>query len=182
MPDVVKIDELEFVKLIEAREIARRNEVLASQLNSAIGDKNPLFVVVLNGAFIFAADLLRHFEQECDIIFVDAKSYEGIKPNEDIEVVAKSIQKVKDRLVVIVEDIVDTGHTIKVIKSICEENGAQEIKTVSFLSKPSAIKHDISVDYVGFEISQLFVIGYGLDYKNKGRNLRDIYQIRPIIK
>lgn len=181
MTDVIKLEELEFVKLIEAPEIKKRIDLLASVMNEELADSNPVFLVVLNGAFIFAADLLRGVDFECDIAFVDAKSYDGMQTTGDVKVNDKALSKVENRNVVIIEDIVDTGHTIKVLRGICESKGANSFKVVSFLSKPSAHEHDITVDYVGFEISKLFVVGYGLDYNNKGRNLKDIYQIRPFI-
>ena len=181
MADVIKIEELEFVKMIEAPDIKKRIDSLAEQINSDLTNLNPIFLVVLNGAFIFAADLLRNIKFDCDIAFVDAKSYDGLISTGDVIVNDKNLVKVKNRNIVIIEDIVDTGHTIKVLKNICEHNGASSFKVISFLSKPEAHEHNINVDYVGFEISKLFVVGYGLDYNNKGRNLKHIYLIRPFI-
>lgn len=181
MIDVIKIDELEFVKLIEAEEIAKRIQVIASQINTAEAENNPLFLVVLNGAFVFAADLLREITIDCDIKFIDAKSYDGVKSTGVVSLNAEKITFVKDRNVIIVEDIVDSGNTVNVLNNLCSQHKANSVKVASFLSKPSEIQYDITVDYVGFEIAKLFVLGYGLDYNEKGRNLPHIYQIRPFI-
>ena len=182
MNDVIKLEELEFVKLIEAREIHSRIAVLASQMETYLADKDPLFIVVLNGAFIFGADLLRHFNFECDVEFVSAKSYEGLESTQLLKLDETYLPNVKDRYVVIIEDIVDSGFTIKNVKELCIQNGASYVEVAAFLSKPSEWTHDIDIKYVGFEIGPLFVIGYGLDYNGKGRNLKDIYQLRPFVK
>ncbi len=181
MIDVIKIDELEFVKLIESTEIAKRIEVLASQITSAEKDNNPLFLVVLNGAFIFAADLLRKIKFDCDIKFIDAKSYDGLTSTGEVNLNVTELSYAKGRNVIIIEDIVDSGNTINVLNNICAEHDAASVKVATFLSKPGEFKYDIIVDYVGFEIAKLFVIGYGLDYDGQGRNLPSIYQIRPFV-
>jgi adenylate kinase len=155
---------------------------MASIMSNHLEDKDPLFIVVLNGAFIFGADLLRKFNFECDILFIDAKSYDGLESTGKVVVEDKKIQSVKNRHVVIIEDIVDSGHTIKVLKELCEAVGCSSFEVASFLAKPSSYKVKVHVDYVGFDIAPLFVIGYGLDYNGKGRNLKDIYQIRPFVK
>jgi adenylate kinase len=182
MSDVIKIDALEFVKLIEAKEISKRLDVMASLMAEKLHDKNPIFLIVLNGAFIFGADLLRRFEFDCDIIFVDAKSYEGTASTGEVKIETQKLDEVKGRHVVIIEDIVDSGRTIEAIRNECEHLNAASIQVASFLTKPSVHNDSILIDFVGFEIAPMFVIGYGLDYNGKGRNLKDIYQIRPFVK
>lgn len=182
MSEIIRIDELEFVKLIESREIKRRIELMSTIMTEDLEDSDPLFLVVLNGAFIFGADLVRKFHFECDIEFINANSYDGMERKDVKGVNAGDLHFVKDRNVVVVEDIVDSGHTIECILEACKANGAKTIRIAAFLSKPSAFTKEMDIDYVGFEIAPQFVIGYGLDYNGKGRNLKDIYQIRPIME
>ena len=182
MSEVIKIDALEFVKLIESKEISKRLDLMARLMAEKLNDKDPIFLVVLNGAFIFGADLLRRFDFECDISFVDAKSYEGTESTGEVVLDTKKLNAVTNRHVVILEDIVDSGRTIEAIRNKCNDLNAASVQVASFLSKPSIHNDEIKIDYVGFEIAPQFVIGYGLDYNGKGRNLKDIYQIRPFVK
>ncbi len=181
MTKVVKIEELEFVQLILEEEIKEKTAQIGAQITKDYQGQNPLFLIVLNGAFIFAADLLRKIDLDCDIRFVEAKSYKGLESTGEV-LIKNDLSFVQNRNVVIIEDIVDSGNTIVELSQICRNEGVQSLKIASLLSKPSATIHDITVDYVCFEISKLFVIGYGLDYNGKGRNLPDIYQIRPFVK
>lgn len=160
--------------IVEATLQSRIAEMGAA-LNASLKGKNPLFISVLNGAFVFAADLIRHFEGDCEIAFVRLASYSGTQSSGQVKTVVGLDHKLKDRHLVVVEDIVDTGRTLHYF---LEELRAQEpasIQTVALLRKPDALQFDLPVEQVGFDIGDRFVVGYGLDYNGLGRNLPEIY-------
>jgi hypoxanthine phosphoribosyltransferase len=151
---------------------------IAIQLNANLYDKEPLFIVVLNGAFMFASDLIRKFDFPCEIAFIRLKSYQGLNRNEKIKEMQGLDCDVTNRHVVIVEDIVDTGHTIAYLSAKIKEKGPASIKVVSLLFKPQAFQMDVEPDFSAISIPDDFIVGYGLDYDGLGRNLRNIYKIK----
>ena len=174
----VKVHDKYFVPYISAEKIERRIKELGRKIVAECSDKQPLFIVVLNGAFMFAADLIKEVPIDCQVTFTKLSSYVGQHSTGDVKEVSAIDIDVKDRTVIIVEDIVDTGNTIHHYLKGLKARGAGEIKIASLLSKPEALQHDIHIDYLGFEIDNKFVIGYGLDYDYKGRNFPDIYQLK----
>ncbi|HMP28421.1 MAG TPA: phosphoribosyltransferase family protein, partial [Saprospiraceae bacterium] len=136
-----------------------------------------IFLVVMTGAFIFAADLLRRINIDCDIRFIRARSYAGTKSTGIVKLEEDFLMDIQGRNIIIVEDIIDTGITLKFLKDGITKFGAQSIKTCALLSKKSCHTYPLHINYCGFEIEDKFVVGYGLDYNDKGRNLRDIYQL-----
>ncbi len=173
----VKVLELEFSEFIDANEIAKAVKRIASQVNKDMEGKNPLFLVILNGAFMFAADLMKEISIPCEISFVKLSSYIGTKTTSTVRELIGLDEVLHDRTVVIVEDIIDTGITMGVTTEKLRKLEAKEVKIATLLFKPEAFKMDYNIDYKGIEIPNDFIVGYGLDYNGQGRNLPDIYKI-----
>ena len=170
----VKVKDKYFSKYISKKELNDITTRLASEIEKNVGSKNPLFVVMLNGAFVFASDFLRKMSFACETIFVRYSSYCGMQTTG--HVVQSAIpEKVNGRHVVIIEDIVDSGLTMNTFKDELQKLSPASITIVSLLSKPSARKVDVNIDLIGKEIENKFVVGYGLDYDGYGRNLDCIY-------
>jgi len=173
----VKIHDKEFKVSITAGEIQKRIAELGKQVSEEMDGKKPMFVAVLNGAFLFAADLLKHVSCECEITFVRVSSYAGTQSTGQVRNLVGLNEKIEGRTIILVEDIVDTGDTaMYLIKEMMKEHPL-EIKIASLLLKPKALKHELHVDYTGFEVPNDFLVGYGLDYDGIGRNLNDIYTL-----
>lgn len=175
--DTVKIHDKEFKVSISSGVIQNRIAELGSQLSKDMNGKRPLFVAVLNGAFLFAADLLKHVTCECEITFVRVSSYSGTQSTGQVRNLIGLSEKIEGRTVVIIEDIVDTGDTAMYLINELKKERPSEIRFASLLLKPKALKHDIHVDYTGFEVPNDFLVGFGLDYDGLGRNLNDIYTL-----
>lgn len=158
-------------------EIRRRVQVVADRLNRDMAGKNPLFLSVLNGSFVFTADLLRMITVPCEVSFVKLASYQGITSTGKIKEVIGINEDLTGRTIVIVEDIVDSGLTMK---RMLETLGTRQPKSVhicSLLVKPGNLKVDLNIEYAVMNIPDDFVVGYGLDYDQQGRNLPDLYTV-----
>lgn len=177
-PEKVKAGDLSFEIYLSEKEIVEKVVALGKQISVSYRDKNPLFIVVLNGAFIFAADLLRNVDFHCETSFVKLKSYKGLTSTGKSETILGLETSVTDRHVVIIEDIVDTGNTLFQFMKELKELHPASVSLASLLFKEEAFKFDYSIDYIGFTITDRFVIGYGLDYNDMGRNLKSIYQLK----
>jgi len=173
----IKVKDKEFKLSIKAEEINEAIERIAFQLNRDLIGKKPVFLVVLNGAFIFAADLYRKIEIESEISFVKLASYSGTESTSDVKELIGLNEKLRGRTVVILEDIIDSGTTMHYLVNKLNYLGVAEVLLVALLFKPSAFREDFRIDYLGMEIPNDFIIGYGLDYDGFGRNYRDIYKI-----
>jgi len=173
----VKIKDKEFSLSIRAEEIHNAVCSVAEKIDRELQGKDPLFIVVLNGAFMFASDLFKQLKLQCEISFIKLSSYQGTQTTENVKTLIGLSDEIKGRTVVIVEDIVDTGHTISDLIKNLQEKGASEIKICTFLFKPNAYQKNIKIDYVAIEIPNDFIVGYGLDYDGYGRNLPDVYKI-----
>ncbi len=161
-----------------AEEIQAAIENVAQKLKADLEDKeNPLFVCIMNGAFMFASELCHALDEPYEVRFARYSSYEGTQSTNELKEIMPVGVPIKGRTVVIVEDLVDTGYTLKCLKEKYEQDGAKEVIIVSMLSKPEALKCDIHADYVAMEIESKFIVGHGLDFDDHGRMLRDIYQI-----
>ncbi|RZL12708.1 MAG: hypoxanthine phosphoribosyltransferase [Pedobacter sp.] len=173
----IQIDDKNFEILLDEDAISKRIRLIGIQINVDYEEKCPIFIGVLNGSFIFMADLLKEVDISCEVGFIRISSYEGTKTSGKIKEAFGLPDTLKDRDVIIVEDIIDTGLTLEyVIKQIKKQKPAS-IKICSLLFKPAALKAPIEeMEYVGFEIPNDFVVGYGLDYNGLGRNLRSIYR------
>ena len=173
----IKVKDKEFKLSIKAEEINDVVENIAARLNEDLKGKDPLFLVVLNGAFIFAADLYRKITIESEISFVKLASYSGTSSTSDVKELIGLNEKLKDRTVVILEDIIDTGTTMQYLIAKLKYIGAAEVILVALLFKPSAFQENFRIDYLGMEVPNDFIVGYGLDYDGFGRNHADIYKI-----
>lgn len=173
--DKVKLKDKTFRPYIPESQIAEAITEIADVLTRELQNEYPLFLVVLNGSFMFAADLLRRITFPCDISFIKVASYHGVTSSGSVTELIGLTEEVKGRTVVIVEDIVDTGTTLEKLYNVLVHKEVQEIKIATLLHKPNAFKKSLKVDYTGIEIPNDFVVGYGLDYDGLGRNLPAIY-------
>jgi hypoxanthine phosphoribosyltransferase len=173
----IEIDDKHFELLFEYEQIKKRIRLLAIQLNIDFEDKIPVFLGVLNGSFIFLADLIKEIHISSEVTFVKVSSYEGDKSSGKIKEEIGLQMSLKDRDVIIVEDIVDSGKTLEYLLKMVEKQMPASVNVCSLLLKPNSLKVELEeITYVGFEIPDEFVVGYGLDYKGLGRNLKDIYK------
>lgn len=177
MADRILVNGKYFKKYISEEDIQTRVAELAKAITKDYEGKKPLFLGILTGGFIFAADVFRRLEFECEITFVQLSSYEGMASSGKVIEVMGLDFDIRDRDVVILEDIIDTGRTLSNFIPSLLEKGAASVKLVTFLFKPDALKHDVKTDYIGFSVPNKFLVGYGLDFDQKGRNYRDVYQL-----
>ncbi|RMD50329.1 MAG: hypoxanthine phosphoribosyltransferase [Ignavibacteria bacterium] len=167
-----------FVPFLSEEKIQERIAELGKELTNDYHGKFPIFIGILNGSFLFLSDLIRHVQLNCEIDFYKLSSYGDAKISSgNVKLLKELNADINDRHVVIVEDIVDSGLSIKYIKEMMSRFNPASVKIVSLLYKPDAIKYDVKIDYIGFEIPNKFVLGYGLDYAQKYRNLRSIYAL-----
>ena len=178
MEKTVKLHDLTFMPFIRESQILGQVDEMARQLTRKYTDKNPLFLGVLNGACIFAADLVRACEFNCEISFIKLSSYRGTKSSDNLATLIGLAEPIEARHVIIVEDIIDSGHTLNKFIPELMALGPASIEVAALLVKPEAMEYEVDVHYKGFEIPPAFVVGYGLDYDGLGRNLRDIYQLK----
>ncbi len=175
-PEKLIIGSEEFVPLLSEVQIQQRIKELAEQISSEYKSRLPVFIGVLNGSFLFMSDLIRYLSINCEIDFFKLSSYGDAKISSGNVTLLKELNcEVNDRDIIIVEDIVDTGLSIKYIEELFAEKSPSSMKVVSLLVKPGSLKYDVKIDYIGFNIPDKFVIGYGLDFEQKYRNLRGIY-------
>lgn len=174
---MVEVGDLKFVKYLPAKDIEQKVQEIADSIREDFHEKYPMFLVVMNGAFIFAADLIRKLDFPCELNFVRIKSYHGMQSTGKIDIYMPPNIELKDRHLIIVEDIIDTGNTMAAFMSELQDYHPASIKLTSILVKPDAHLHDIETHYPGFIIPNKFVVGYGLDYDGMGRNLKDLYQL-----
>ena len=174
---IVRIKDKTFKTSIAEAEIKERVKALAQQISKDMEGKTPLFLGVLNGAFIFAADLMREMTIPCEISFVKLASYQGTTSTGKIKEVLGINEDLSGRHVIIVEDIVESGQTMKrMIESLGTRNPAS-VHICTLFFKPDKLQEDLTLDYVAFRIPDDFIVGYGLDYDHQGRELKDIYTI-----
>ncbi|MFW5793031.1 MAG: hypoxanthine phosphoribosyltransferase [Bacteroidota bacterium] len=173
----IQLKDKRFAKYIDSDRILSAVDALGRKMSYDYNGRIPLFLVVLNGSFMFASDLMKTFVGDCEISFIRLSSYQGTKSTEEVKTVLGLNENLKDRDIIILEDIIDSGITINhLIKDLATYQPAS-LKVATFLLKPDALRTEIKPDYVGMEIPNDFIVGYGLDYNGFGRNLPDIYKI-----
>lgn len=173
----VKVKDKEFTVSIPEEKVLAEVERLAARLNRDLAGKNPLFLCVLNGSFMFAADLFRRINIPAEISFVKLASYEGTASTGKVKELVGLAEDITGRTVVVVEDIVDTGYTMEMLIADLKSRGPEAVHVCTLLLKPDKLKVPLDIEYVALEIPNDFIVGYGLDYDGYGRNLRDIYTI-----
>lgn len=172
---IIKVHDRNFEPFITAHAIDARVTEIAKHITAEYADKNPLFLAVLNGAFVLAADLFRKVSFQSEISFAKVASYSGTQSTESVKELIGFTEKIKGRHIIIIEDIIDTGLSMQHILAQVNKQEPASVKVMTLLFKPKALKVSIQPDYIGFEIEPKFVLGYGLDYDGLGRNLPDIY-------
>jgi len=173
----IKVKDKEFAIFIKSDAILKQVERVAQQINVDYKDKKPLFLVVLNGAFMFASDLFKKLSIDCEISFVKLSSYSGTSTTEHVKHLIGINEDLKGRNIIVVEDIVDTGITIEHMMEELKKFEPADVKIATLLLKPDKYDKGYNIDYVAIEIPNDFIIGYGLDYDGFARNLPDIYKI-----
>ena len=175
--DKVRILDKEFKLFISEKQIQEAVEEIACRMNKELKGQKVFLIGILNGCFMFAADLVKRLDLDCRITFLKLASYQGTSSTGKVKRLIGLDEDIKDQVVVVLEDIVDTGITLDFIQKQLRGYEPAEIKLATLLYKPEACRQDISLDYVGIEVPDNFVVGYGLDYNGYGRNLRQIYTI-----
>ncbi len=164
----------DFKILMKEEEIISNIKKMAKKVDESLKEENPLFLIVLKGAAMFGMELLKALEIDAEMEFIRAKSYIGMESSGTIACNTQALD-VKGRHIIIVEDIVDTGNTIEALDKKLLEGGAKKVEVATLFFKPEAYKKERSIEYIGAKIPSEFVVGFGLDYDEKGRGLRDLY-------
>ena len=175
--ELIKINDKTFEPYVSAEELNQIAERMASEVYQDLQESRPIFIAVLNGSFMFAADFLRHYKGECEISFVKMASYKGTQSTGKIHQLIGLSTPVEGRDVVILEDIIDTGNTLEEIYCIFEDKKVNSFRVATLFFKPDAYKKDLKIDYVGKPIPNRFIVGYGLDFDEIARNLPQVYQL-----
>lgn len=174
---VIQIKDKRFKTFIPEEQIMKEVARVADEINRDLSGTNPLFISVLNGSFMFTADLMKHLTMPCEVSFVKLASYEGTSSTGKVKELVGLGDDITGRTVVIVEDIVDTGLTMKQLVETLRARGSKDIKIATLLVKPDKLKVELDINYVAMNIPNDFIVGYGLDYDGLGRNYRDIYTV-----
>lgn len=174
---VIQVLDKKFQPYLKAAEIQAQINRLAAQINADYEGKRPLFIAILNGSFMFAADLFRELTIDAEICFIKLASYKGTKSTGNVITSIGLDEPLHGRHVVIVEDIVDTGKTLYEFLPQLQNQQPASLKIAALLHKPEALVFPLTIDYLGFTVPDKFLLGYGLDYDGLGRNLREIYQL-----
>ena len=175
---LIKLHDKYFKPFIPAEEIDAIMQRLAIEIAEDVGDEIPVFVGILNGSFMVVSDFVKKYPKLCEVTFIKLASYEGVKSTEDIQRLIGLTQDLTGRTVIILEDIIDTGNTLTEVHRIFKNEKVKSLKIATLFYKPEAYKKDFKLHYVGMEIPNKFIVGYGLDYDGLGRNLPEIYQIK----
>lgn len=175
---MVQIKDKRFIPFITEKELLQRVSELGQQLTVDYKGSKPVVIGIMNGAFMFLSDLSKHMDLAVEITFMKISSYASMSSTGKIKSLMGLEKDLLERDVIVVEDIVDTGLSMSYILDIIKEKKPKSVQVVSLLLKPDALAKKISIKYVGFEIPDKFVVGYGLDYDGYGRNLKEIYQLR----
>ena len=175
--EIVQVHNKHFEPFISEARIQKEVTRIAEEMNRDLADKDPVFLGILNGAFMFASDLYKQLTFPCQITFLKLASYSGTKSTGTVKQLIGINRDLKGRVVVVLEDIVDTGVTLETIIRQLSGYQPKEIRVATFLHKPEATVKEVKLDYVGMEIPNDFILGYGLDYEGYGRNFKEIYQL-----
>ena len=173
----IKLCDKYFKPFISEKEIFVAVQRMAQDIALDYKDEIPVFVGVLNGSFMFVSDFLKHYNQPCEVSFVKLRSYSGLTSTAIVETLLDFSDDIEGKSVVILEDIIDTGRTLQELIHLFSNTGAKEFKIATLFHRPSTYTGKYTIDYIGMDITDKFIVGYGLDYKELGRNLREVYQL-----
>lgn len=178
MSQSIAVHDKTFERYLEEEEVQSLVEELARELEAELRGEVPLFIGVLNGVVMFFADFIRYYRAACEISFVRLRSYEGTQSSSEVKTLLDVEEDLSGRTVVILEDIVDTGHTLQRLYGLLACRGAKSVRVIALFLKPDRFRGALPIHRVGKEIPDKFIIGYGLDYNGLGRNLSTIYQLK----
>lgn len=175
---MVKLHDLHFKPFISEEEINKTVQRMANEIAANLKDEVPVFIGILNGSFMFVSDFVKKYPNPCEVTFIKLASYEGVKSTEDIQRLIGLTQDLSGRTVVILEDIIDSGNTLEEVHRIFKNENVKQLIIATLFYKPEAYKKDYKLHYVGIEIPDKFIVGYGLDYNGLGRDLPSVYQLK----
>ena len=175
---MIKLHDLQFKPFISEEEIQKTVQRMAKEIANNLKDEVPVFIGILNGSFMFVSDFVKLYPKPCEVTFIKLASYEGVKSTEDIQRLIGLTQDLSGRTVVILEDIIDSGNTLEEVHRIFKNENVKQLIIATLFYKPVAYKKDFKLHYVGIEIPDKFIVGYGLDYNGLGRDLPEIYQLK----
>ncbi|MEA5428325.1 hypoxanthine phosphoribosyltransferase [Arcicella lustrica] len=175
MKSTIQVHDKHFEVFIEQSVLEKRITALASSINQDYAGKQPLFLAILNGSFMFAAELMKSITVSCEITFLRVSSYQATESTGKVHQILGLSESIENRDIIIIEDIIDTGLTMIEIKKQLLAQNPSSLSVATLFQKPEALKQPIEIEYIGFEIENKFVLGYGLDYDGLGRNLADLY-------
>jgi adenylate kinase len=173
----IKLHDLYFKPFIKEEEINGIVQSLVQQVSNDCKGERPLFIGILNGSFMFVSDFIKSYKEDCEVSFVKLTSYEGTSTTEEVTKLIGINEDLEGRTVVILEDIIDTGNTLQEIYKIFEKKKVKQLKIATLFFKPEVFKKELPIDYIGKNIPDKFIVGYGLDYNGLGRNYPEIYQL-----
>ena len=174
----MKIKDKTFTILISEEELQSKIAAISKAINKDYKDKTPLFIGILNGSFMFVADIMKNISLQCEISFIKLASYTEMTSSGSVKELIGLNENIFKRDIIILEDIIDSGRTIASVIEEFKLRGAESVEVATLLLKPDALKVEADIKYIGFEISNEFVVGYGLDYDGLGRNTKAIYQLK----
>lgn len=173
----IRIKDKEFELYLSREKIESAIKRIAKYIETDMGSKDPLFIVILNGAFMFAADLFKEMRMPCEISFMRLASYQGTKSTNQVKELIGMNEDLKGRHIIILEDIIDTGITLEHLQNTLNKYRPASIRLATLLFKPEAFQKDYPIHYIGIRIHNEFVVGYGLDYDGHGRNFANIFKV-----
>ena len=175
---MIRIHDKQFVPFLSASQIDSAIARMAQEIADDIDEEVPIFIGVLNGSFMFVSDFMKHYNRPCELSFIKLSSYQGTSTTEKVNELIGLGVNVENRTVIILEDIIDTGNTLVVLNDLFKDKKVKNLKVATLFFKPEAYKKDLPIDYIGIEIPHKFIVGYGLDYDEHGRNLPEVYQLK----
>lgn len=175
---MIQLHDKQFVPFISAEEIDFAIQKMVTQIEADFVDEIPVFIGVLNGSFMVVSDFVKSYTKPCEVSFVKMASYSGMASTNEVKELIGLNQDLAGRSVVVIEDIIDTGHTIVELKALFKKQNLKHFKIATLFFKPEAYKKDVKIDYIGIQIPNKFIVGFGLDYDGLGRNLPEVYQLK----
>lgn len=175
---MIQLHDKQFVPFISAEEIDFAIAKIAALVEDDFADETPIFIGVLNGAFMVVSDFMKHYKSPCEVTFIKMASYDGMTSTNQVKQLIGLDRDLTGRTVIVIEDIVDTGNTLVALKELFKQQSVKHFKIATLFFKPEALVNNIKIDYVGIRIPNKFIVGFGLDYDGLGRNLPEVYQLK----